>query len=114
MNKQTYLQKVAPKKLYKIASKPYEFAHTTPYYFHKDEWPGPTKSPDKGPIRCLETYIEKHDRKKNLKIMVQKFPNISKWIMNLDIDNELSNKFWSNPTISYSQKIAYWTIHGQC
>ena len=105
---------MAPKKLYKIASKPYEFAHTTPYYFHKDEWPGPTKSPDKGPIRCLETYIEKHDRKKNLKIMVQKFPNISKWIMNPDIDNELSNKFWSNPTISYSQKIAYWTIHGQC
>ena len=97
-NEQAYiLTKSGTKKRYKFASKPYEFEHTTPYYFHKDEWPCPTKRPDKGHVRCLETYIQKHDREKNPKIMTQKFPYISKWTTNLDIDNELSNKFWSNP-----------------
>jgi hypothetical protein len=44
------LAKSGIKKLYKFASKPYEFAHTTPYYFHKDIWPSATKRPDKGPL----------------------------------------------------------------
>jgi hypothetical protein len=39
--------------------------------------------------------------------MAQKFPNISKWTMNPDIDNELSNKFWSNPAITDSQKTTF-------
>jgi hypothetical protein len=100
------LAKNGTKKIYRFASKPHEFVHTTPYYFQKDVWPGPTKRPDKGPVRCLETYIQKHDLEKNLEIMAQKFPNISKWTMNTDIDNELSNKLWSNPAIRYrySQK----------
>ena len=55
------LAKEGTKKTYRFAIKPYEFAHTTPYYFQKDIWPGPTKRPDKGPVRCLETYITKHD-----------------------------------------------------
>ena len=100
------LAKDGTKKLYKFASKSFEFAHTTPYYFQKDIWPGPIKRPDKGPVKCLETYIHKHDREKNLEIMAQKFPNISKWAMNPDIYNELSNNFWSNPAITDSQKTA--------
>ena len=54
------------KNLNKFASKSYEFAHTTPYYFQKDTWSGPTKRPNKGHVRCLETYIQKYNRIKNL------------------------------------------------
>ena len=39
------LAKNGIKKQYKFTSKPHEFAHTTPYYFQKDIWPGPTKGP---------------------------------------------------------------------
>ena len=38
----------------------------------------PNRRPDKGHVRCLETYILKHDREKNLEIMAnifQTFPN---------------------------------------
>ena len=87
------LAKEGLKKRYKFATKSFEFAHTTPYYFQKDIWPGPLKRPDKGPVRCLDTYIHKHDREKNLVIMAQKFPNIAKWTMNPYIDN-------NSPTIS--------------
>ena len=61
MNKQTNLQKMAPKKEYKFASKSYEFGHTTPYYFQKDSWLGPIKCRDKGLHRCLKTHITKYD-----------------------------------------------------
>ena len=98
------LAKEGLKKRYRFAAKPFEFAHTTPYYFQKYIWSGPTKRPDKGPVRCLETYIQKHDREKNLVIMAQNFPNIAKWAMNPDIDNELSNNFWTNPIITDPQK----------
>ena len=36
--------------------------------------------------------------------MAQKFPNIYKWTLNLDIDNKLPNDLWSNPAITNSQK----------
>ena len=36
--------------------------------------------------------------------MAEKFPDISKWTMNPDIDNDISNNFWSNPAITNSQK----------
>jgi len=36
--------------------------------------------------------------------MAQRFSNISKWTLNPDIDNDLSNDFWSNLAITYSQK----------
>ena len=104
-NEQTYqLAKLGTKKRYRFASKPYAFAHTTPYYFQKDTWPGPTKRHDKGPVRCLDTYITKHDRENNLKTMARQFPNINIWTMNPNIDNEISNNLWTNPAISYSQK----------
>jgi hypothetical protein len=98
------LAKQGIKKRYIFATKSYEFAHTTPYYFQKNTWPGPTKRPDKGPVRCLETYITKHDRDNNLKTMAEQFPNISKWKMNPDIDNETSNNLWFNPAITNPQK----------
>ena len=102
-NEQAYqLAKQGTKKRYKFAAKSYEFAHTTPYYFQKDIWPGPNKRPDKGPVRCLETYITKHNRDNNLKILSEQFLNINKWTMNPDIDNELSNNFWANPAITDS------------
>ena len=70
------LAKQGTKNKYKFAAKPHGFAHTTPYYFQKDIWLGPIKRPDKGPIRCLETYITKNDRDDNLKILSEQFPNI--------------------------------------
>ena len=86
-NEKAYkLAKEGAKKRYNFAKKAYEFAHTTPYYFQKDTWPGPNKRPDKGPVRCLQTYITKHDRETNLKIMSK------------------------NKHI----KIPHWTIHGKC
>ena len=67
------LAKQGTKKIYRFAAKSYEFAHTTPYYFPKDTWPWPTKRHDKGPVICLDTYITKHDRDNNLKIMSRQF-----------------------------------------
>jgi len=58
------LAKHGTTKEYKFATKPYEFAHTTPFYYQKDEWSGPAHRPDKGPVRCLQTYIKKYDRDK--------------------------------------------------
>jgi len=98
------LAKNGAKKRYRFAAKSYEFAHTTPFFFQKDIWPGPNKRPDKGPVRCLQTYLIKHDRENNLKILAEQFPNISKWTTNPDIDNDISNNFWSNPVITDSQK----------
>ena len=53
-NEQTdQLAKQGTKKRYRFAVKSCEFAHTTPYYFQKDTWPGPNKRPDKAPVRCI-------------------------------------------------------------
>ena len=87
------LAKIGARKDYTVATKPHEFAHTTPIYFQKDIWPGSIKRPDKGHVRCLQTYITKYDQENNLEIMTNQFPNISKWTMNPNIDNELSNAF---------------------
>lgn len=94
-------------KRYSFATKSYEFAHTTPYFFQKDTWPGPNKRPNKGPVICLQTYITKRDRETNLKAMATRFPNINKWTMNPDIDNVISNKLWSSTTLTNSQKQTY-------
>ena len=37
--------------------------------------------------------------------MTTQFPNVSKRITNPNINNELSNKFWHNPIITYAQTI---------
>ncbi len=77
-NEQAYqLAKDGTKKRdYQFATKPYEFAHTTPYYFQKDVWLAPSKRPDKGPVRCLEKYITKYDRENNLEILAEQFPAV--------------------------------------
>ena len=59
---------------------------------------------DKGPIRFLEKHLIKHNRKYNLEITATDFPNIDKWIANEDIDNKLSNEYWTNKYITNSQK----------
>ena len=62
------------------------------------------ETPDKGPIQFLEKHIIKHDRKNNLEVVATLFLNIDKWIANEDIDNDLSNDFWTNKNITDSQK----------
>ena len=72
------------------------------------------ETPNKGPIRFLEKYIIKHDRKYNLEVITTKFPNIEKWIANEDIDNELSNEYWTNKCIIDSKKTCLLKLqHGQ-
>ena len=68
---------------------------------------------DKSPIRFLKKHIIKHDSKYNLELIATKFPNIDKWIAN-DIDNELSNEYWTNKHITYSQNTCLLKLrHGQ-
>ena len=72
------------------------------------------ETPDKGPIRFLEKHLIKHDRKYNLEIIATDFFNIDKWIANADIDNELSNEYWTNKHITDSQKTCLLKLrHGQ-
>ena len=52
------------------------------------------KTPNKRPIRFLEKHLINHN-KTNLEIIATQFPNINKWILNEDIDNEFFNNFWS-------------------
>ena len=40
--------------IHRSATHPYEYAHATPYYYHKDEWPSMIDTPDKGPVRFLK------------------------------------------------------------
>jgi ribonuclease HI len=90
----------------------YEHAHTTPYYYQRNEWPSMDETPDKGPIRFLAKYLKRHDLNNNLTEIAENFPNIEKWTGNRNIDNELSNNFWENPIIIDSQKtclIKFWT-----
>ena len=96
------------------AINPHEFAHSTPYYYQKDWWHSMNETPDKGPIKFLKKHLIKHDRKYNLEIIATDFPNIDKWIANVDIDNELSNKYWTNKHITDSQKTCLLKLrHGQ-
>jgi hypothetical protein len=44
----------------------YEYAQSTRYYLHKDWWHSMTQTPYKGPIRHLQAYIDKCDKKFNL------------------------------------------------
>ena len=72
------------------------------------------ETPDKGPIRLLEKHIIKHDKKYNLEIIATDFFNIDKWVANEDIDNELSNEYWTNKHITDSQKTCLLKLrHGQ-
>ena len=103
MNKQTYSQKTAPKNYTNSRQNPMNSHtphHTTSIKtYGLAQQKGQTKAPSD-----VWKRIQKHDREKNLIVMAQRFPSIDKWTRNPDIDNELSNKFWNNPTITYSQK----------
>ena len=81
------------KRDYQFATKPYEFAYTTPYYFRKDTWSRSTKRPHKGPVRCLETYITKYDLENNLEILAEQSPKSNEWTMKPIADKEISNNF---------------------
>ena len=108
------LAKEGRKKGHINAINPHEFAHSTPYYYQKDWWHSMDETPDKGPIRFLEKHVIKHDKKYNLEIIATDFPNIDKWIANEDIDNELSNEYWTNKHITDSQKTCFLKLrHGQ-
>ena len=87
------LAKQGKEKEHTHAINPHKFAHSTPYYYQKDWWHSMDETPNKGPIRFLEKYIIKHDRKYNLEVIAIEFSNIDKWIANEDIDNELSNEY---------------------
>ena len=58
--------------------------------------------PDKGPIRSLDKYIIKHDKQYNLEVLATEFTNINKWIAKENIDNKLSNEYWTNKHITDS------------
>src|SRR6202048_1056016 len=60
--------------------------------------------PYKCAVRFLEKHIKKYDRETNLAIMSTQTPNTCKWTENVDIDKELSNEFWTNPSITDKQK----------
>ena len=108
------LAKEGREKEHTNAISPHEFAHSTPYYYQKDWWHSMDETLDKGPIRFLEKHIIKHDRKYNLEIIATEFLNIDKWIANEDIDNELSNEYWTNKHITNSQKTCLLKLrHGQ-
>ena len=89
---------------HRIATRPYEHAHATPYYYQKDVWASMADVPDKGPVRFLQKQITKYDRETNITLMAAQTPNTHKWTENLDINNELSNEFWTNPLITDKQK----------
>jgi hypothetical protein len=89
---------------HRIVTHSYEHAHTTPYYYQKDVWASMEDVPDKSPVRFLEKQIKKYDRETNLAIMATQIPNTCKWTENVDIDKQLSNKFWANFAITDKQK----------
>jgi hypothetical protein len=71
----------------------YEHVHLTPYYLHKDWWFSMSQTPYKGPIRHLQAYIDKCDRKCNLEILANSFPNIRKWTIDKNINKMTSTDF---------------------
>jgi hypothetical protein len=58
---------------------PYEHAHSTPYYFHRDTWFSMDQTPNKGPIRHPQSYLIKYDCIESLDCIARNFPNIDKW-----------------------------------
>ena len=82
----------------------HEHAHPTPYYLQKDWWHLMQETPDKGPIRHLGEHILEYDKNHNLEVIANQTHQLHKWLKNKDIDNPLSNNFWTNPSITDKQK----------
>jgi hypothetical protein len=76
---------------------PHESAYSTPYWWCRDD-----DHPYKGPIRHLNSYLEKLEKEENEKT-AKTFDNINKWVNNPLIDNKISNNFWTNPIVPDSQ-----------
>jgi ribonuclease HI len=87
-------------KQHSLPTESHEFAHSTPYYFHKDEWIGMHY---KGPIRNFQRYLIKYTTDNHLTELARNFPNIHKWTSDTNIDRISSNNFWTNPQISETQ-----------
>jgi hypothetical protein len=66
-------------KQHSLPTVPHEFVHSTPYYFHKDEWIGMHYTPYKGHIRNFQQYLIKYTTKNHLTKLARNFPNIHKW-----------------------------------
>ena len=62
-----------------------------------------SRTPYKDPIRHLQKYLIKHNNMFLLEYLEEKFPYISIWTNDPNIDNELSNTFWTNPQITKPQ-----------
>jgi hypothetical protein len=59
-----------------LPTEPHEFAYSTPYYLHKDEWIGMHYIPYKGPIRNFQRYLEKYTTETYLIELARNFLNI--------------------------------------
>ena len=78
--------------------------HTLPPTPPQDIWIGNMSStPYKGPIRHLQKQLGKYNNIFLLEYLEDKFPYISKWTNDPNIDNEFSNTFWTNPQITKAQ-----------
>jgi hypothetical protein len=97
------LAKNGQHKQHSLLIEPHEFAHSTPYYFHKDEWIGMHYTPYKGPIRNFQLYLIKYTTENHLTKLARNFSNMHKWTSDTNIDNISSNTFWTNPQISETQ-----------
>jgi ribonuclease HI len=93
------LAKEGHRKPHSMPNKPHEYAYSTPYYLHKDEWIGMHYTPYKGPIRNFQRYLQKYTTDTHL----TELANIHKWTSDTNIDKISSNAFWNNPQISESQ-----------
>ena len=51
------LAKRGKHKVHTLPIEPQKYAHSIPYYLHKDEWIGMHNTPYKGPIRNFQSYL---------------------------------------------------------
>jgi hypothetical protein len=97
------LAKAGTKKSHRLPSLPNEFAHSTPYWLHRNEWPSSHCTSCKGPIRHLHSYLDKYNKDKVKDLIFETSSNIQKWVNDENIDLSLSNAFWTMPSITDSQ-----------
>jgi hypothetical protein len=97
------LAKRGSQKAHTLPAEPHEFAHSTPYYLHKDEWIGMHTTPYKGSIINFQRYLHKYTTENHLTELTRNFPNIHKSTSDTNIDKISSNEFWTNPQISKNQ-----------
>ena len=87
------LAKRGSQKAHTLPIESHEFAHSTPYYLHKDEWIGMHTTPYKGSIRNFQRYLHKYTTKNHLTELAMNFSNIHKWTSDSNIDKISFNEF---------------------